>query len=94
MKVTLDDLNHRQLVSKINADLTAVEHNLDILYISGEESAILYTETLADIAKFLERLTNETYEEASDILVNDYDKVLEGIAHPKAVRPTKVEDYI
>lgn len=94
MEVTLDDLNHRQLASKINADLTAVEHNLDILYINGEENTLLYTETLADIAKFLERLTNETYEEAGDMLVNDYDKVLEGIAHPKAVRPSKAKDYI
>lgn len=89
MKLTLEDLNHRQLAPKINADLIAVEHNLDILYISGKENTILYTETLTVIAQFLERLTNETYEEASDILLKDYDKVLEGIAHLKAARPTK-----
>lgn len=89
MTITLKDLNHRQLATKMRTDLTALERNLDILHMTGNDEGTIYKAQLETIAKQIENLTTKTWEMASNAVVNDMDNKLNKLISRTPLLPTE-----
>lgn len=92
MNFKLSELNHRQLVSKMMADLSAIERNLDILYTNGNEEVGMLTKDLSNTAEYLEIFANKTWVKSSDTIRNE--NSLKGLIDNIPYRATKAEDFL
>lgn len=94
MNFRLRELNHRQLASKMKADLSAIERNIDILYVSGNDATVLETDKLSNLAESLEVFAERTYREANNVVINNNENILKDLVVRTPRKATRAEDYV
>lgn len=87
MNFRLRELNHRQLVAKMKADLSVINRNLDILYATKNEEVDIQVGDLSNLAEYLEVFANKTWIQASDIAKSD-------LVKNNPCKATKAEDFL
>lgn len=91
LKIELIDLNHRLLIEKIKDDLRSLEKNIDILYVSGTEKTIRYTNAIAKIAEDIEKINDSAYSSALHEVIVDRES-LQGIVSIEPQKSTSASE--